>query len=41
MILVDSSVWIAAFRRPGSMDFRRLEEIVEEEACTCGKRADV
>lgn len=36
MILVDSSVWIAAFRRPGSRAFRRLEEIVEVEACTCG-----
>ncbi len=36
MILVDSSVWITAFREPNSEVFRQLERIIEERACTCG-----
>ncbi len=36
MILIDSSAWIQALREPNSIVFRRTEEIIEQEACTCG-----
>ncbi len=36
MILVDSSVWIAAFRDPAGRIFHQLDGIVEDQVCTCG-----